>query len=54
MIADRVSRCLVGGDRSRCCALVTDDWMMADAIRAFSILMPGEIKVFPSAAATRR
>lgn len=29
------------------CALVTDHRLMADAIRAFGMLMPGEVKVFP-------
>ncbi|HTO25186.1 MAG TPA: STAS/SEC14 domain-containing protein [Gaiellaceae bacterium] len=29
------------------CAVVTDHRMMADTIRAFAIIMPGEMKVFP-------
>jgi len=29
------------------CAVVTSHTMMADAIRAFGMIMPGEIKVFP-------
>jgi hypothetical protein len=31
------------------CAVVTDHRLIADAIRAFSMLMPGEVKVFPVA-----
>jgi hypothetical protein len=30
------------------CAVVTDHRLIADAIRAFAMLMPGEIKVFPA------
>jgi hypothetical protein len=29
------------------CAVVTDHRMLADAIRGFAMLMPGEVKVFP-------
>lgn len=29
------------------CAIVTDHRLIRDAIRAFAMLMPGEIKVFP-------
>jgi hypothetical protein len=29
------------------CAVVTDHTVLADAIRAFAIIMPGEMKVFP-------
>jgi len=34
------------GDWERC-AVVTDHKFMGDAIRAFGMIMPGEIKVFP-------
>ena len=29
------------------CAVVTDHRLIADAIRGFAMLMPGEVKVFP-------
>ena len=29
------------------CAVVTDHRLIADAIRAFALLMPGEVKTFP-------
>jgi len=32
------------------CAVVTDHAVMADAVRAFGLLMPGEVKVFAVAA----
>ena len=31
------------------CAVVTDHVLLGDAIRAFGIIMPGEIRVFPVA-----
>ena len=31
------------------CAVVTDHSALADAVRAFGVLMPGEIRVFPVA-----
>jgi hypothetical protein len=31
------------------CAVVTDHRLIGDAVRAFSMLMPGEVKVFPVA-----
>lgn len=31
------------------CAVVTDHRLISDAIRAFGMLMPGEVKVFPVA-----
>jgi hypothetical protein len=30
------------------CAVVTDHRLIADAMRAFAMLMPGEVKVFPA------
>jgi len=30
------------------CAVVTDHRLIADALRAFSILMPGDVKAFPT------
>lgn len=32
------------------CAVVTDHGLMADAIRGFGMLMPGQVKVFPVSA----
>jgi hypothetical protein len=32
------------------CAVVTDHGLVADALRAFAMLMPGEVKVFPVSA----
>ena len=32
------------------CAVVTDHGLIADAIRAFAMLMPGQVKVFPVSA----
>jgi hypothetical protein len=29
------------------CAVVTDHRLVADAVRAFGIVMPGDVKVFP-------
>lgn len=29
------------------CAVVTDHRLLGDAVRAFAMLMPGEVKVFP-------
>jgi hypothetical protein len=29
------------------CAVVTDHGLMADAVRGFGMLMPGQVKVFP-------
>jgi hypothetical protein len=31
------------------CAIATDHTALADVIRAFGVLMPGEVKVFPAA-----
>lgn len=31
------------------CAVVTDHRLLGDAVRAFGVLMPGEVKVFPDA-----
>jgi hypothetical protein len=31
----------------RRCAIVTDHRLMAEAVRALGVLMPGEVKVFP-------
>ncbi|HEY6570345.1 MAG TPA: STAS/SEC14 domain-containing protein [Candidatus Limnocylindrales bacterium] len=31
------------------CAVVTDHTLLADAVRAFGVIMPGEIRVFPVA-----
>jgi hypothetical protein len=31
------------------CAVVTDDGMLGGAVRAFGVLMPGDVKVFPAA-----
>jgi hypothetical protein len=31
------------------CAVVTDHRLIADAVRAFGIVMPGDVKVFPVA-----
>jgi hypothetical protein len=31
------------------CAVVTDHRLIGDAVRAFAMLMPGEVKVFPVA-----